>query len=219
MATGGSTAQGVPPSGALALSPNTLPSSLATNTSQTFSVLATDAGGNPVPNVTVTLLVSGANQLEVTSDNDATGTATLSYAGSNPGSDSVQAIAFLSGMDALSNVVAVQWVGAGSSANSSSPGWIGAPAYGSMVSGVVPITLAQGVTLASGTLSYAPGSNLADMVVLNANVSGSGQIGELDTTLLNNGAYWIELQGPTATATHKTTWPWLRWWATISQAG
>lgn len=77
-------------------------------------------------------------------------------------------------------------------------GWIGSPAYGATVSGIVPITLASNVTLASGTLAYAPANNPNNVTVLNANVTGSGQIGALDTTMLANGSYLIQMQGTDA---------------------
>ena len=80
---------------------------------------------------------------------------------------------------------------------SQAQGWIGSPAYGSTVSGVVPITLAPGLTLASGTLSFMPVNNPSNVTVLNANVTGSGQIGALDTTMLANGSYWIQIRPPT----------------------
>jgi len=72
-------------------------------------------------------------------------------------------------------------------------GWIGTPLDQSTVTGAVPITLAQGVTLASGTLSYSPTTDTTKVYVLNANTAGSGQIGVLDTTLLADGSYWVEL--------------------------
>ena len=75
-----------------------------------------------------------------------------------------------------------------------SQGWIGSPLYGSPVSGLVPITLAPGVTLTSGTLAYAPTNNPTNVTTLNPSVSGSGQIGVLDTTSLANGSYLIEMQ-------------------------
>jgi YD repeat-containing protein len=77
---------------------------------------------------------------------------------------------------------------------SEAQGWIGAPAYGSSLSGIVPITLAPGISLASGTLSYTPANDPNSVTILNANVSGSGQIGTLDTTMLANGSYWIQMQ-------------------------
>ena len=73
-------------------------------------------------------------------------------------------------------------------------GRIGSPLYGSTVSGVVPITVAPGVNLQSGTLIYYPANNINNVTVLNANTTGSSQIGVLDTTTLINGSYWIQLQ-------------------------
>jgi RHS repeat-associated protein len=74
-------------------------------------------------------------------------------------------------------------------------GQIASPVYGSSVSGVVPITLAPGITLQSGTLIYYPSSNFNNATVLNASTVGSGPmiIGTLDTTTLANGTYWIML--------------------------
>ena len=74
-------------------------------------------------------------------------------------------------------------------------GQIASPVYGSSVSGVVPITLAPGVTLQSGTLIYYPSNNPNNATVLNASTVGSGPmvIGTLDTTTLANGSYWIML--------------------------
>jgi RHS repeat-associated protein len=74
-------------------------------------------------------------------------------------------------------------------------GWIGSPLYGSTVSGLVPITLAPGISLQSGLLTYFPTNNAGSVTVLNANTTGSGQIALLDTTTLANGSYWIELYG------------------------
>jgi RHS repeat-associated protein len=78
-----------------------------------------------------------------------------------------------------------------------SQGWIGSPLNGSTVSGLVPITLAPNVVLQGGTLTYYPANgsnNITNGTMLNANTTGSGQIGTLDTTLLANGSYWIKLQ-------------------------
>jgi len=74
-------------------------------------------------------------------------------------------------------------------------GWIGSPLYGSTVSGLVPITLAPGISLESGVLTYFPTNNTASVSILNPNTTGSGQIGLLDTTTISNGSYWIELNG------------------------
>jgi RHS repeat-associated protein len=77
----------------------------------------------------------------------------------------------------------------------SAQGWVGSPVYGSAVSGLVPITLAPGISLASGTLSYMPASNTNNVTPLNINLSAPNQqIGTFDTTGLANGSYWIQLQ-------------------------
>jgi RHS repeat-associated protein len=74
-------------------------------------------------------------------------------------------------------------------------GWIGSPANGSAVSGVVPIMLAPGVTLASGNLVYYPANNPNNPVPLKATFPTAGQqLSTLDTTTLQNGSYWIQLQ-------------------------
>ena len=84
------------------------------------------------------------------------------------------------------------------SVSAQTQGWIGSPAYNSAVSGVVPIMLASGVTLQSGTLVYYPVRDPNNITTLNANTVGSGQIGILDTTKLSNDAYVIMLQGTDA---------------------
>ncbi len=77
------------------------------------------------------------------------------------------------------------------------PGWIGSPAQQATVSGVAPITLAEGITLQSGTLDYWPVNDMTQVHVLATNLSGSGgdTLAYLDTTTLANGSYVIRLQG------------------------
>jgi len=82
-----------------------------------------------------------------------------------------------------------------------SQGWIGSPTNLSQVSRLVPITVASGVTLASGTLSYYPVSNSNAVVTLNASTTGSGTIGTLDTTTLANGTYYVLLSATNSTGT------------------
>ena len=74
-----------------------------------------------------------------------------------------------------------------------SQGWIGSPLYGSQVSGLVPVTLAPGVVLQSGTLIYYPASNPSNITPLPITAE-SDTIATLDTTTLPNGSYWISLQ-------------------------
>src|SRR5262249_43376901 len=68
-----------------------------------------------------------------------------------------------------------------------SQGWLGSPLDGAHVTGIVPITVAPGVTLASGTLTYYSVSDSTHPVTLNPNTTGTGQLGQLDTTTLANG--------------------------------
>lgn len=77
------------------------------------------------------------------------------------------------------------------------PGWIGSPAQQAKVSGVVPITLAEGITLQSGTLDYWPVNDMTQVTVLAMGLSGNGgdTLASLDTTTLANGSYVVRLQG------------------------
>jgi RHS repeat-associated protein len=74
-------------------------------------------------------------------------------------------------------------------------GWIGSPAYGDSISGIVPITTTPGVVLQSGILTYYSASNpdQSQAIVLNRDANGSGQIGTIDATQLKDGSYWIQL--------------------------
>jgi hypothetical protein len=69
----------------------------------------------------------------------------------------------------------------------------------------VPITLAPGVSLQSGTLTYFPTTDTSNITTLNANTTGSDQIGALDTTQLQNGSYWIQLHAGDSTGDSRTS--------------
>ena len=77
--------------------------------SQAFTVAAMDGAGHTVPNVAVQLGVSGVNPQQLSGTTDLNGTATFSYTGSNSGTDTVSATAFISGLRAASNAVPIQW--------------------------------------------------------------------------------------------------------------
>jgi RHS repeat-associated protein len=283
---------GVPSAGTLTLSPSSVQAQ-PVGGQQSFTVVATDAAGNPVPNQSVGLVVDGADEFQLSGTTDSSGTVTLNYANSGPGTDQVQAVALVNGMVTYSNQVFVPWSSApgtengsgssgsltvsisapnalilpsnlplsGSASDSALPqgqtiayawskvsgpadvtfangqlatttatftvagtyqlqltatdvngsasaqitvvvdpqpgvtgGWIGSPSYGGQVSGIVPITVATGVNLTSGTLTVYPADNPNTVTVLNTNTTGSGQIGTWDTTTIPNGSYWITLQ-------------------------
>lgn len=193
MATGQNNT-GVAPIGAVTLSP-TSPSSQTAGQSQTFTAAVTNAAGAALQNITVDLVVFGANQLQLSATTDATGHATFQYTATNAGTDTVQASSVVSGMGAYSNVVNMTWtVPTGGGATVFVPqGWIGSPFSGTIVQGQIPISVASGVTLTSGTLSYWPTSNPAAVTILNSNTTGSSSIGTFDATMLASGGYTIQL--------------------------
>jgi RHS repeat-associated protein len=88
-------------------------------------------------------------------------------------------------------------------------GWILSPLDGAHVTGIVPITLIPGKTLVSGTLTIASASNLSAPTTLNPNTTGSGTIGQLDTTTLMNGAYWIQLNATDNTGKYMGSGIWV----------
>jgi RHS repeat-associated protein len=190
----------VPPTGSLALSP-TNPAPLPAGQSQSFTVLATDASGAPVPNNGVSLFIYGANTQHLTATTNSGGLATFQYTGNNAGTDAVQAISNISGMTSYSNAVNVPWtVPTGGGGGTFVPqGWIGSPLIGAVVQGQVPITVASGITLTSGVLEYWPTSNPSAVTVLNSNTTGTGTIGTFDGTLLPSGGYTIQLTATSST--------------------
>jgi RHS repeat-associated protein len=76
-----------------------------------------------------------------------------------------------------------------------SGGWLESPLDGSTVSGLVPVRLVSGITLTSGVLSYYPANDQTAVTVITNAASGSGVIAQFDTTVLNNGGYFVQLNG------------------------
>lgn len=201
MAASSAGGHGVPPTGSLALSPNSGVSQ-PIGQPQSFAVTARDASGAALTNLPVVLAITGANTQRLNATTNASGVATFAYTGTISGSDTVQAIATVSGLPSYSGVTQVQWTPAPlpppvSQPPLAEPGWIGGPADHSTVSGMVPIVLAAGETLQSGTIDYWPVDSPSSVTTLAKNVhGGSGAtLATLDTTLLENGSYIIQLQG------------------------
>lgn len=205
MTTAASGSHGVPPTGSLTISPNSV-TAKATGQQQTFTVTAVDAAGVALTNLTVALMVNGPNAQQLNATTNASGQATFTYTGNNLGTDTVQAIAWVSGISVFSAIVNVPWT-AGTPPSPSGPlsipGWIGSPANQSTVSGNVPITLASGVTLSNGTVQYWPADDPSMVTTLASNVSGTGgsTLATLDTTLLADGSYIIMLSGTNSAGT------------------
>jgi hypothetical protein len=82
------------------------PSPYIVGGSATFAATLT-SGGAPVPGVTVTLAVTGANARTVTAVTAANGVASLSYSGATRGADAIQA----SANSVASNSLSALWVG------------------------------------------------------------------------------------------------------------
>jgi YD repeat-containing protein len=195
----------VPEAGTLALTPVTT-SSQPAGTSRTFTVAATDAAGNALSNLPVQFTVTGANPQQLQATTDASGTATFQYTGALAGTDTVQALAWLSNSPVYSNGTLVPWSAPASPPPTppiATPGWIGSPASQSTQTGSVPITLANGITLSSGTVDYWPTADSSAVTTLATNVSGTGgaTLATLDTTTLANGSYIVRLQGTDNTGT------------------
>lgn len=77
----------------------------------TFNALVVDATGTPLPNVPVTVNVTGANAQQLQATTTSTGTATFMYSGLNAGTDTLQAQAYPSGGPSLASGQSnVTWV-------------------------------------------------------------------------------------------------------------
>ena len=79
-----------------------------------ITLSATDILGSPIAGATVDIAIAGANAQQIVATTDATGTAALSYQGTNPGTDSVSAVAVLDGqmVATTSNPITFAWLGA-----------------------------------------------------------------------------------------------------------
>jgi len=186
--------------------PWTLPASTTTTTTTGSSVMSGNITALPTVTLPNTLSLTGT-----ITDSNTTATITTAWSQvSGPSTVTFSAplqlvttasfsqagiyVLQLSASDSAGNSISGQFSVTVNPAPATPQGWVGSPLNGSTVSGIVPITLASEVTLQSGTLSYYPSNNSNSVTVLNANTTGSGQIGTLDTSMLPNGSYWIQLQ-------------------------
>src|SRR5215813_7890683 len=208
MTVGQTSSKGVPPTGSLVLTPNN-PPTLAAGQTQTFNAQASDASGNPVANAGVVLFINGANPQQLNATTDATGKATFSYSAVNAGADTLQALSNISNSGGVSNTVTVNWSvpagGGGGTIVLTPQGWIGTPLIGTMVQGQIPITVATGISLTSGTLKFWPISNPSDVHIINSNTTGSGTLGTFDGTTLASGSYTVQLQATASNGTQQTS--------------
>jgi RHS repeat-associated protein len=79
-------------------------------TTQQLVATLVDSHGNPIPNQLVHFTVTGGNPGAGTATTDANGNASFTFAGTNPGTDSVQATVTGPGITITSNVSTVSWL-------------------------------------------------------------------------------------------------------------
>jgi RHS repeat-associated protein len=166
-----------------------------TGTSQPVRATLKNSAGNPLANYGVEFTVTGPNATTGSAVTDASGVATFSYSGTNPGTDSVRALVRnTSTTDINSGAVSMVWT-----LTAASPpavqGWIGGPLNGSNATGLVPVTVGAGQTLTGAKVEYWPASDPSAVTVLAQNAQGGpgSTLAALDTTLLANGNYVIRL--------------------------
>ncbi len=174
------------------------PGPLATGTPESMTATLTDATSHSIANFAVQFQVAGANPGVGSATTNAAGVATFTYAGTVPGTDVLQAIAIGGTATLASSTVSVSWTPAQSGPNGVvSQGWIGSPAQRARVEGLVPVTVAPGVTIASSTVSVWSVKTPGNVITLATNAAGSpgATLATLDTTTLPNGSYIIDVTG------------------------
>ena len=176
------------------------PGPLIVGTPESLTATLTDAQAHPIGNFAVQVTVTGANPIAATLTTNASGVATFSYTGAAPGTDTLRATAFGGTAQLAGAPLAVTWTAVPPGGNSDGivgQGWLGSPGQQTRVMGLVPVTVATGVTVASGTLTYWPANAPTDTHVLTANAHGGpgATLATFDTTTVANGSYLIDLVG------------------------
>jgi RHS repeat-associated protein len=172
------------------------PGPYVTGTPQTVRATLRNSAGNPLANFGVEFTVSGPNATAGSGVTNTSGIATFTYAGTNPGTDTVTALVRST---ATANVngtppIAMVWT-----LTPQSPpvtqGWIGGPLNGASVTGSVPITVGAGMTLTNVKVEYWPASNPAGVTTLVEGAQGGpgATLATLDTTLVANGNYVVRV--------------------------
>src|SRR5215212_7920665 len=172
------------------------PGPYVTGTPQTVRATLRNSAGNPLANFGVEFTVAGPNATTGSAVTNTSGIATFSYAGTNPGTDTVTALVRST---ATANVNGTPPVSMVWTLTPQSPavtqGWIGGPLNGASVTGSVPITVGAGITLTTAKVEYWPASNPAGVTTLAEGVQGGPGtvLATLDTTMIANGNYVIRV--------------------------
>jgi RHS repeat-associated protein/uncharacterized repeat protein (TIGR01451 family) len=212
MTTASTGGHGVPPTGSVTLTPNTVASKPAGQT-QSMTATVADGSGVPLANLGVALVINGANQQALSATTNTQGQATFTYTGTNAGQDSAQAVTNIAGMGTFSGLVNITWTvptgggGGGGVSQFITPGWIGSPLPYTLVQGRQAIQLGSGLTLTSGTVDFWPSSNPSLVTVLNANASGGSgaTLATFDATTVADGEYVVRLRGTLSNGTTQTS--------------
>ena len=172
------------------------PGPYVTGTPQSVRATLRNSAGNPLANFGVEFTVSGPNATTGSGVTNTSGIATFTYAGTNPGTDTVTALVRST---ATANVNGTPPVPMVWTLTPQSPpvtqGWIGGPLNDASVTGSVPITVGAGMTLTNAKVEYWPASNPAGVTTLVEGAQGGpgATLATLDTTLIANGNYVIRV--------------------------
>ena len=116
-----------------------------TGTPQSVRATLRNSAGNPLANFGVEFTVTGPNATTGSGVTNASGIATFTYAGTNPGTDTVTALVRST---ATANVNGTPPISMVWTLTPQSPpvtqGWIGGPLNGSTLTGTIPITVGAG---------------------------------------------------------------------------
>jgi RHS repeat-associated protein len=175
---------------------------------QQVAVSAMDAAGQPVPDLDVDLSVAGANAGHVHGTTDASGLLDLSYLGQNAGTDTLQGLAFVTGMRTASNRVTVTWsLPPGTTPDPNNPGQTlpapppvvtpSSPEDGARVTTPVPIkaniTPPDGETLTSWKVTYQDLDPGPEVTLASGTGAPPDTLASFDPTILPNDTYVIRV--------------------------
>jgi streptogramin lyase len=172
------------------------PGPYVTGTLQSVRATLRNSAGTPLANFGAEFTVSGPNATTGSAVTNSSGIATFSFAGTNPGTDTVTALVRSTATTNINGTPPVSMVW---TLTPQSPpvtqGWIGGPLNGTSVTGSVPVTVGAGLTLTNAKVEYWPASNPAAVTTLVEGAEGGpgATLATLDTTLLANGNYVIRV--------------------------
>ena len=184
---------GVPPSGSLSLTPFTI-AAKQTGQSQTMTVAAMDAAGQPLADLPVILTITGPNSAQISETTDSSGIATFTYVGESAGTDQLQVGANVSGSPNISNIVSLTWT----TPPTPKPeiGTVG-PEDGATVTEPVNITASltppAGQSISSWSVTYQRVGTTGTTVLASGSGTPPDPLATFDPTVLVNGTYTLTI--------------------------